>query len=41
MEMKDQLRNVAYNNQLTIASLKTPSKFEREQLEGLIDKRNE
>lgn len=38
--MKSQLRNYAYNNQLAIASLKTPSKFEREQLEGIIEKRN-
>lgn len=32
---------MAYSNQLTIAALKTPSKFEREQLEGVIEKRNE
>lgn len=29
VELKSHLRGLAYNNQLTIASLKTPSKFER------------
>lgn len=33
MELKQELRNIAYQNTMNIAELKTPSKFERDQYE--------
>lgn len=36
VELKEELRNMAYQNTMTIADLKTPSRFERDQYEQKI-----
>lgn len=41
IDIKGQLRSIAYNEQMNIASLKTPSKFERQQYEEMLSKREE
>ena len=36
MELKEQLRAIAYQNTMTIAELRTPTRFERDQYEHKI-----
>lgn len=39
--IKDDLRNISFSNKLAIEDIKTPSKFERDQYEQMLNKREE